>query len=119
ADGLYALVSRNPAWLNYGSIPIMLGAATAITAFSIKFLELGSRYIYLFRVSIALLVLMACCFLLYVFLNWTGAYILGNMVLPILITLYWVVALSRFKKHAAARFFVFASGLSLLFTLSF
>ncbi|MCY1538908.1 HTH-type transcriptional regulator MalT [compost metagenome] len=62
---------------------------------------------------------MALCFLAYVIFDWTGACILGNMILPLLLTLYWLVALSRFKRQTAARFFVFASTLSLLFTLNF
>lgn len=119
ADGLYALVSRNPLWLNYASLPVMLGAAIASVIFSVKFLELDNTYTYLYRISIALLILMALCFLAYVIFDWTGACILGNMILPLLLTLYWLVALSRFKRQTAARFFVFASTLSLLFTLNF
>lgn len=119
ADGLYALVSYNPIWLNYASLPIMLGASVATVVFSIKFLELDNRYKWLYRISTALLVLMAFYFSAYIIFNWTVACILGNMILPLLLTLYWLVALSRFKQHTEARFFVFASAISLLFTLSF
>lgn len=119
ADGLYALISNNPVWLNYASLPVMLGATIATVIFSIKFLELDNKYIHLFRVSAALLIIMALCFLAYLIFDWTGACILGNMVLPLLLTMYWLVALFRFKKHTAARFFVFASTLSLVFTLNF
>lgn len=119
ADGLYALVSYNPVWLNYASMPIMLGAATASVIFSIKFLELDSRYRYLYWISTILLILMAFCFSIYAVFEWTGACILGNMILPVLLTTYWLVALFRFKQHKEARFFVFASLLSIIFTLNF
>ncbi|MES2418477.1 MAG: 7TM diverse intracellular signaling domain-containing protein [Bacteroidota bacterium] len=119
SDGLYVLVSRHSLWLNYASLPVMLGAAIASVIFSIKFLELDNSHTYLYRISTALLILMALCFLVYIIFNWTGACILGNMILPLLLTLYWLVALSRFKRHTAARFFVFASTLSMIFTLNF
>ncbi|GEM_PF-1610712 len=119
ADGLYVLVSRNPLWLNYASLPVMLGATVASVVFSIRFLELDKRYTYLFQISFGLLILMFFCFLTYVIFDWTGACILGNMMLPLLLLFYWLVALSRFKASTAARFFVFASALSLIFTLNF
>lgn len=119
ADGLYALVSYNPIWLNYASLPIMLGVSVGTVVFSIKFLELDSCYKWLYRISATLLVLMGFCFSTYIIFNWTVACILGNMILPLLLTLYWLVALSRFKRYTEARFFVFASALSLLLVLNF
>lgn len=119
ADGLYVLISRNAIWLNYTSLPVMWGAAVASVLFSVKFLELDKRYVYVCRASIAVLILMACCFFVYIFWGWTGASIVGNMGLPLLLGLYWLVAVLRFKKHTEARFYVFASTLSLIFTLNF
>lgn len=119
ADGLFVLINSSSIWLNYASLPLMLGAAIMSVVFSIRFLELDNRYVYLFRLSIALLIVMAVCFLAYIVFDWTEACILGNMMLPLLITLYWLVALSRFKKHTEARFFVFAAMLSLMFGLMF
>lgn len=119
ADGLYALISYNPLWLNYASMPVMLAVAMATVTFSIKFLELDNRYHYPYRISAALLILMACCFSAYIIFDWTRASILGNMVLPLLLMLYWLVALSRFKQHTEAQFYVLATTLSLIFTLNF
>jgi len=119
ADGLYALISRNAIWLNYASLPVMLGATTAIIVFSVKFLELDKKYTYLFWASRAILFLMASCFLTYALFDLTGASILGNMMLPLVLVIYWTVALSKFRKHLAARIYVFASVLSLIFTLNF
>ncbi len=119
ADGLYVLISRNATWLNYASLPVMWGAAIASALFSAKFLELDDRYRYVYQASRVLLAFMACCFLAYIVWDWTGASIVGNMGLPLLLSLYWGVAIARFKKHTAARFYVFASTLSLVFTFNF
>src|SRR5690606_1225330 len=117
--GLYVLVSRNAIWLNYASLPVMWGAVFASALFSAKFLELDNRHAYVYQASSVLLFFMALCFLTYILWGWTGAVILGNMGLPILLSLYWWVAVSRFKKHTEARFYVLASTLSLVFTLNF
>ncbi|NGM61794.1 hypothetical protein G5B30_07685 [Sphingobacterium sp. SGG-5] len=119
ADGLYVLVSRNAIWLNYASLPVMWGAVFASALFSAKFLELDHRYNYAYQITRAILFVIACCFLAYILWDWTGAVLLGNMGLPLLVGLYWGIAVSRFRKHIEARFYVLASTLSLFFTLYF
>lgn len=119
ADGLYVLLSRRQLWLNYADLPVQLAVAIAGAVFATNFLELNYAYPRLRWISVALATLMLGCYSIHFIYGGAGVFFTGDMLGLLLLSLYWIAGLFRFKTDVFARFFVFAYGLLLIFAFDF
>ncbi|HET8829940.1 MAG TPA: 7TM-DISM domain-containing protein [Pelobium sp.] len=119
SDGLFVLLSRNKMWLNYADLPVHLAVAIAGAIFATNFLELNSYYRRLSWVGVSLALIMLGCYAGHLIFGGAVVFFAGNIAGLLLLSLYWIAGLTRFKIDVFARFFVFAYGLLLIFALDF
>lgn len=119
SDGLFVLVSRNAFWLNYADLPIHLSVAIAGAVFATNFLELHHHFKRLSWVGLSLALIMLVCYSCHLIAGGAWVFFAGNVAGLLLLSLYWIAGITRFKIDVFARFFVLAYGLLLIFALDF
>ncbi|WP_306353567.1 7TM diverse intracellular signaling domain-containing protein [Flavobacterium sp. '19STA2R22 D10 B1'] len=118
-DGMLIYITKNHWWLNHGEIVFHLSVGITGTIFATAFLELETFYPKLKWLALLLVIFIITAFSFYVSNHKLSSFMIGEIGIITLITLYWVIGLTLVKKHFFSRFFVIGYGLILFVSFDF
>lgn len=119
SDGLFTFFTDSPYFLNYSDIPLHVGLFVSGFFFAKNFIKNNKIFS---RISFSVIIAAITCLALMFFYIQSGEvvlFIIAESVSFIMLSTYFITALTQFKINQNARFYVYAYSLYLFFAIEY